>query len=157
MRDYSFSKSDIEEIEGGPNKKLLPDGQYLAGVVDLAMMPYKNLDGEYLSVTFEVMHDEYDGLRLYEIFNLFHPTSKKAVNFSKYKFAELVKSTGLNLEDFENFNELLNKTTIVKVYTESSKEWGDKNKIDQFFLGTDPKKRKANTSKVDSDITDIPW
>ena len=83
--------------------------------------------------------------------------AKKAVNFSKYKFAELVKSTGLNLEDFENFNELLNKTTIVKVYTESSKEWGDKNKIDQFFLGTDPKKRKANTSKVDSDITDIPW
>ena len=75
MRDYSFSKDDIEEIEGGPNKKLLPDGQYLAGVVDLAMMPYKNLDGEYLSVTFEVMHDEYDGLRLYEIFNLFHPTS----------------------------------------------------------------------------------
>ena len=158
MRDYKFSTSDIEEIEGGPKKKVLPDGQYRVGIIDMNMVPYKALDAEYLNITFEVIDsDEHDGFRLYEIFNLFHPTKPKAVSYSKYKFGELVKSVGFKLEDFKNFSELMDKTTYVKVYTESSKEWGDKNKIDRFINYDDPK--KSSNKFVDSNIADIemPW
>ena len=123
------------------------------------------MDGEYLRVTFEIFQDnkdedgnvgEFDGTRLYEIFNLFHPTKPKAVGFAKYKFAELVKSTGLDLEKFSNFDELMNKTTRVEVSTEENKEWGDKNKIDRFLLNHGPIGTK---SKFDDRVfsTDIPW
>ena len=161
MKDYKFSTNDIADFSEGTKKKILPDGSYLVGVVDMKMVPYKALEGEYLNITFEVCQDdEHDGYRLYENFNLFHPTKPKAVGFSKYKFAELVKSTGLDLEKFSNFSELLDKTTRVKVSTESSKEWGDKNKIDRFMSNLS---QKVNGSKGDSKFaddvysTDIPW
>ena len=155
MRDYNFSTNDIAKFTDKPKKRILPDGSYLLAVVGLNMVPYKALEGEYLTVTFEVYQDdEYDGYRLYKNFNLFHPTKPKAVNFAKFQFAELVKSTGLDLEKFSNFDELLNKTTRAKVSTESSKEWGDKNKIDRFMSNLE---QKENGTKFDTSISDIPW
>lgn len=86
-----FNANSFEELE---NLDLLPAGDYPVAVVNSAIKPTKNLDGQYLELEFQVLEGKFKGRRLWDRLNVQHP-SEKAVGFAKRKLASICRAVNV--------------------------------------------------------------
>ena len=149
----------LEEEEKG--NFLIPNGIYKVVVTDTGTMPYRSLAGNMISITFEVVGTEYEGKRIYENYNLEHPTSANANKFGYFSLVRLAKSAGMRPEDVKNIDMFLNKTLKVKVGSEKSEKYGASNVISEYITDnpsselTNEKEPPLSKKKVDDSSEDF--
>jgi hypothetical protein len=126
LKEFEIDWNKVEETSFVP----LADGTYAAKVI--ASEIKKTKAGDKMAVlTFEVL-GKYQGRRIFENYMLTH-TNPKAVSAGQGKLKNLAKCLELNYDDIDDTSEYHGKPVGVKLKTESSEQYGDKNKIVGFL------------------------
>ena len=105
--------------------KPLPDGDYLAHVIEDEMKTTKAGNGQYLELKFETLENP-KGTWIFDRLNVVNPNAV-AVEISERQLTALGKAAGL--ETLTDSSQLRGIPVIVQVKTEKSAEYGDKNVV----------------------------
>lgn len=89
-----LSGFDATTIEPASTFETLPDGEYMAMVVDSEMKDTKKGDGQYLQLTWEILEGDAKGRRLWSRFNLKNP-NETAVKIGMQELAEVCRAVGV--------------------------------------------------------------
>lgn len=95
----SFREEDAEDISFEP----VPAGNYQAQIVASDLKVTSTGTGEYISLTFEILDDEYAGRKIFCNLNIVNP-NEQAVKIAKSQLKQICKATGI--EELEDTQEL---------------------------------------------------
>lgn len=113
MSDLSKLNIDVEnEAQEAANYDALPDGDYVAILTASEMKETKAGNGQYLSVTAEIIDGDHKGRKVWDNLNVVNP-SAVAEKIGRAQLAALCKAVGVdNPQDSE---ELHNKPLVIAV------------------------------------------
>lgn len=95
----SFREEDAEDISFEP----VPAGNYQAQIVASDLKVTSTGTGEYISLTFEILDDEYAGRKIFCNLNIVNP-NEQAVKIAKSQLKQICKAAGI--EELEDTQEL---------------------------------------------------
>lgn len=95
----SFREEDAEDISFEP----VPAGNYQAQIVASDLKVTSTGTGEYISLTFEILDEEYAGRKIFCNLNIVNP-NEQAVKIAKSQLKQICKATGI--EELEDTQEL---------------------------------------------------
>ena len=108
------------------SREPLPEGPYLAQVIEDEMKPTKKGDGSYLQLKMEVLDGPHKGRWIFDRLNLQNP-NKTAVEISERQLLAVGKACGVAKLDDSSQLRGIPITVIVKI--EKSSEYGDRNQV----------------------------
>lgn len=139
----SLNNFDAKKYPNEPQKKgnytPLPKGKYLACITSSETKQTKAGNGEYLSLTIEVLEGEYKGRKLFETLLLDHP-SESAVEIAKKKLSQICYAIG-NLTPKES-EELHDKPFLVDVGIRNNKISGEPENVIWTYLSEGEARQK---------------
>jgi hypothetical protein len=125
----NLGRSYVEaEIPKGNNGDYtpIPDGWYDVTITEANVKATKAGNGEYLSYRCDVVGPTHQGRVVFGMITLRNP-NPKAEEIGNQQMGELCRAIGAaRLDDSD---QLIGKRMAIKVGTESSEQYGDKNKI----------------------------
>ena len=132
---------DAEEQEGMADiGKPIPNGKYLAHVVESDWKTTKRKDGHYIELTFKILSGEYKNRQVWELYNIDNP-SMIAEGISKKALKTLVDALNV-AEEFKESSDtqtLHGVPVIIKVATRpSNDDYPPKNVIKYYWGVEDP-------------------
>lgn len=120
MASLNFDANQHEPVS--TDFEPIPNGTYLACVVDSAMKPTKAGNGEYLQLEFEILDGPFKGRHLWDRLTLRHP-SQVAVQIAQGKLSALCRAVGV-LTPGDSI-ELHNLPLVVKVKCKKRDDTGE--------------------------------
>lgn len=90
----SLNGFNAAEVEPTATREPLPDGTYLAAIVESQMKPTKAGTGEYLELVLEVLDGPHKGRRVWERLNLRNP-NETAVDIAKRTLSAICRAVGV--------------------------------------------------------------
>lgn len=144
-----LSGFDATTIEPASTFEILPDGEYVAMVVESEMKGTKKGDGEYLQLTWEILEGDAKGRRLWSRFNLKNP-NETAMKIGMQELASVCRAVGVLKPN--DSNELHEKPCALMVIAEerSDKPGIFKNEIKGYSVVNGkaaPKKANGEAKK----------
>lgn len=115
----SLSGFNANDVEPAGDFSPIPDGDYVACIVDSKMKGTKNGDGQFLELQLQVVEGEYQGRFIWDRLNLDNP-NEKAVSIARGTLSAICRAVGKMTPD--DSNELHAIPMLVKVTRET---WGD--------------------------------
>lgn len=137
----------------------LPDGRYLAQMVDSEVKATSRGDGMILKATFEILEPGFEDRKVFTNFNIQNP-NEKAEQIGRGMLSSLCKACGKTglVEDSEDLHEI---PVVIRVKVEPAQgEYGPKNVVTGFYEKEGKIKEKKAAKKVsaeDDEDTDIPF
>jgi hypothetical protein len=130
------------ETQQGNSWELLPDGDYVAEIVEAGVLSPKNGDGYYLALTWKVVEGDYEGRQVWQRITYLH-SSDQAQTIGRKTLKDLCTSLGVN-EHVEDVEVFLFKPAKIKIGVEKDKagQYDDKNKVKRI-LPLDPPAQPA--------------
>lgn len=146
MAFFRFTKEEIDNQQGFD---LLPNGKYVAVVMDYDWKETKDKTGHYLALTFEIIGPECVGRKVFENFNLDN-TNEVAARIAGRAFRDLCDAVGMRQfcdelyevqseEDLEKYLDtipevLFDQPVEINVGIQKSKDpaYNDQNKIKSY-------------------------
>jgi hypothetical protein len=123
-----------------PNKwEPLPNGKYLAMIVESAMKPTKERDGEYLELRFKVLEGEYKDRVLFARLNLKNK-NPQAVMIARGELAAIREATGVR--NPKDSIDLHNLPIIIRVACRKRDDTGE---LTNEIKGYEPKSSAVPT------------
>jgi hypothetical protein len=144
---------DAEVVEPTSTFDIIPDGEYLAMMIDSEEKPTKSGDGKYLQLTWEIVDGEHKGRRLWDRLNVDNKNDT-AVKIAMGTLSAICRAVGVMKP--KDSSELHEKPCLIKVITEerSDKPGVKKNEIKGYAA----KNGKTETStKTTTDTGKKPW
>ena len=92
MADLSWF--DANQVEPASDFGPLPAGKYVAVITESDMKPTKSGNGQYLSLTFQIVEGEYKGRVLWTRLNLDNPNAT-AVQIARSQLAAICRAVGV--------------------------------------------------------------
>ena len=106
----TFVTADAEDTSFSP----IPAGNYTAQIIDSALKVTSAGNGEYISLTWEVLDDEFASRRIFSNLNIVNP-NEKAVQIAKSQLKQICTAAGVEaLQDTQELHGIPMKI-IVKV------------------------------------------
>lgn len=132
MANFGFDVAEVEVSERG-DFEVMPEGEYVLKATDAELKDTKKGDGNYLSVTFEVVKGQHTGRKVWQNFNLNNP-SEKAQSIGREQVAGWARAVGKpNAKDSDD---LLERSFSCKLIIEKGTEgYKDTNRIGSFLTG----------------------
>lgn len=125
----------------------LPDGVYMAHVIESDMVPTKNGTGEMLKLTHEILQEPYVGRRIWTNLNIVN-ASAEAQKIGRGQLSSLCKACG-KIGTVEDSLEVHEIPHLIKLKTEEGKgEYKAKNKIVGYYPKNSPLALTAGMQKV---------
>jgi hypothetical protein len=122
----SYIESEIPKGNGGGDFTPIPDGWYDVTITESVVKATKAGTGDYLSYRCDVIGPTHQGRVVFGMITLRNP-NPKAEDIGNQQMAELCRAIGAaRLDDSD---QIIGKRMSIKVVTESSEQYGDKNKI----------------------------
>jgi hypothetical protein len=134
-----FNAANVEPSSGGFNP--LPAGSYLCVISKSEMKPTKAGNGEYLSITLDVIEGQFAGRKIFDILNLVSP-SAQAMDIAQKTLSSICRAVGVLTPN--DSAELHDRPLSVKVKIEESVQYGDKNKVTGYSAASSAS-TQANT------------
>lgn len=103
----------------GNSWELLPVGEYVAQIVEAAVMQPKNGDGYYVALTWKIIDGDYEGRQVWQRITFVH-SAEQAQTFGRKTFKDLTVALGID-EHVEDVEVLLFKPAKIKVGVETDK------------------------------------
>jgi hypothetical protein len=85
---------NANEVEPAVGFEVLPDGQYLAAIVESEMKPTKSGAGQYLQLTFQVLEGEHKGRLLWARLNLDN-SNATTVRIARAELSAICRAVGV--------------------------------------------------------------
>jgi hypothetical protein len=121
----SYIESEMPKGNGGDFTPI-PDGWYDVTVTEATVKATKAGTGDYLSYRCDVLGPTHQGRVVFGMITLRNP-NPKAEDIGDQQMGELCRAIGAaRLDDSD---QMIGKRMTIRVITESSAEFGDKNKI----------------------------
>ncbi len=135
-----------------PSKPLeaIPDGKYVAMIVESAMKPTKANDGEYLDLKFQVTEGDYKGRCVFARLNLKNK-SPQAVMIARGELAAIREATGV--KNPKDSIDLHNLPMLIKVKCYKRDDNGE---LSNEIKGYEPKSGTAPT-QAPTTQSRAPW
>lgn len=132
MANFGFNVADDEYTSGG-DFEVMPKGEYTLKATDAELKTTKKGDGQYLSVTFEVVKGQYTGRKVWQNFNISNP-NEKAEKIGREQVSGWARASGKpNAKDSD---ELLERPFNCNLDIEKGTGgYSDKNIIKSFVTG----------------------
>ena len=122
----------------------LPEGEYVALIEDSETKETKKKNGEYLSLTLQIIEGEHEGRKLWVNLNLDNP-NPKAVRFARSELADICRAT--NVMRPSDSLELHDIPMVVTVKCKRDKDTGEiYNKITGYAPYSAAGAAKPNTA-----------
>ena len=137
------------EVEPQVERELLPNGKYVAVVVESENKDNSAGTGSYLELVFEIVQGEHEGRRLWDRLNLHNPNSK-AVEIARAQLSAICRAVGvLTPQDSQELHDL---PLVVTVKCKPRKDTGD---LVNVVTGYAPKEEPAASSNTNGSAP--PW
>ena len=140
---------NLENVEAQGSFECVPAGDYVLNVEDAEVRETKAGTGEYISVQFNIIKGEYEGRKIFTMFNIKNP-NQKAVDIGLSQLKSLLLAANASSFQLKSVAELLGLTIKAKVAIKSSTEYGDQNVVKSYSAYTD-------TSGANFDSSEIPF
>jgi hypothetical protein len=129
MARLNFNRKNAPE--GSSSFDLIPDGWYMAEIVNSEMKQTKKGDGSYISLRFKLDgNPKFDGRQLFCNLNIDNP-NEKAVEIAQRQLGEIMDCCGI--QEVNDSEELHGKPMLIKVRTrKGSGDYDDQNEIKGF-------------------------
>lgn len=132
----------------------IPDGWYATKIVAAEIKQTKAGTGNYVSVQFSVTGPTHANRRIFSIYNIQNPNAEA----EKIGLAELARLAGAcGIEKLDDTDQLVGMHCEVKVATQKSIEYGDKNVVKGAREGSVKNVPMAAASALPSFELDIPF
>ena len=102
------------KIDSDLKKMNIPDGYYHSVITEVTSAEYKRIEGEYLKISFEITRGDFEGHKIWEMFQIWHPDSEQCVEFGKKKVLRLIYSATPR-EKIEYYTQLEGKRVGLEV------------------------------------------
>lgn len=149
LGDFNFNAEEHEDPSFDP----IPAGTYTAIIATSEMKMTKNKDGQYLSLSFDIMEGKQQGRKFFENINLVNK-NEKAVKIGKSVLAMLCRAVGV-LQPKDS-SELHNKVFKVELDCKKDGEGKMRNSIKKAFSMSAKVEEKAS-QKSDDTSEDVPF
>lgn len=127
LSDFNFKWSEVEESSFSP----VSPGTYAAKISDSEIKVSKKGD-KYLKLEYTLLGKKgIKGRKIFENYFLVH-SNPKTVQIALGKLKSLLKKLEIDYSDFQDSSMLHGKMIGVKVKIESSKDYGDQNRVQDF-------------------------
>ena len=149
--DFNILEPSDDEVR---SFEPLPDGWYKAVINGTARKTSK-AGNDYLEVELEITDADHAGRRLWEIYNLWHP-SEAPKEIAQRQFSNLVNACGL--ANCKESDDLIGMHLDVKLKTEAGNgEYQPKNKIAACRTAPGMANQKAPIESTAVSLDDPPW
>jgi hypothetical protein len=91
MASINFNAADVDP---NPGFEPVPEGKYVASIIESTLKPTKNGAGEYLELVFEVLEGPYKARRLWERLTLKH-VNDTTVRIARGNLASICRAVGV--------------------------------------------------------------
>ena len=119
----------VPENQEGNSWDLIPDGEYVAEIVEASVTQPRNGDGFYIALTWKIADGDYQGRYIWQRITFLH-SNEQAQSIGRKTLKDLCVALGVqeHVEDVEVF---LFKPACVKVGVEKDKtgQYDEKNKV----------------------------
>jgi len=124
------SMFDAETIEPSTQYQPLPKGKYLCVATYSEIKPTKSGNGEYLSITFEVVEGEFKGKKVFERLNI-RNQNKVAEDIAHRTLSSICRAVGVTkLEDSEQLHD--KEIVLDVVIEEGDGKYAAQNKVKAY-------------------------
>jgi len=108
----------------------LPDGEYLAKVVDMELGESKNRELPMVTISFEIIEGEEKG-RIHKQFLMLAGKNDSQLRQNVHRYATSIKKFGIDtskkiIDTFKEFNKAIDKEVKLKLETTVAKKTGNK-------------------------------
>lgn len=124
MAGFSFNASGIQL---DTPRQPVPDGTYVARIIESEIKLLKSGNGEGLSLVYEIIEGPYATRRIWQNLNVRH-TSQNAQVMAQQQLAGICHAVGMP-NGFNETHELHNKPLKIRVKIRKDDHYGDKNEI----------------------------
>jgi hypothetical protein len=122
----SYVEAEMPKGSNSGDYTPIPDGWYDVTITEATVKATKAGTGDYLSYRCDVVGPTHQGRVVFGMITLRNP-NPKAEDIGNQQMGELCRAIGAaRLDDSD---QLIGKRMTIKVVTESSEQYGDKNKI----------------------------
>lgn len=117
---------DATQVDPAGDRSVLPAGEYLAAIVKSEKRDSKSGGGSYINLEYEVMDGPAKGRRFWSMLNLWN-SNAQAVEIAQRELSAICHACGkLRVADTEDLHAI---PMLVKIKVESSKEYGEQNRV----------------------------
>jgi len=149
--DFNILEPSDDEVR---TYEPLPDGWYKACIASTVRKTSK-AGNDYLEVELEITDADHAGRRLWEIYNLWHP-SEAPKEIAQRQFSNLVNACGL--ANCKESDDLIGMHLDVKLKTEAGNgEYKPRNKIAACRTAPGMANQKAPIESTAVNLEDPPW
>lgn len=114
---------DATTVEPSTSKDPIPEGKYVAIIVESAMKPTKTGNGQFLELVYQIVDGEHKGRKLWSRHNLQHPTAQ-AVTIARMELSAICRSAGIMTpKDSAELHNLPLTITVKCKKREDNGEW----------------------------------
>ena len=129
---------DLSNVEAtGGDFEPVPKGMYKVIVEDAEIKDTKAGTGQYISVKFNVMEGEFEGRKIFVMYNIKNP-SEVAVKVGLGQLKALLMAANVSSLQLNDVSELFGLIVMAKVDIKDEKEYGKKNVIKAYSLYEGP-------------------
>jgi Protein of unknown function (DUF669) len=119
----------LPESQEGNSWLLIPDGEYVAEIVEAKVAQPKNGDGHFISLTWKLSDGDYEGRQIWQRVTFLH-SNEQAQTIGRKTLKDVCVALGVN-EHVKDVSVLLFKPARIRVGIEKDKtgQYEDKNRI----------------------------
>lgn len=129
MAKINFNPTEVPEDEGF---QPIPEGEYLAQIVQSEMKNNKAGTGQYLELRVQILEEPYVGRLVFERLNLINP-NETAVRIANRTLADICEACGMGDEEIEDSEDLHGIEFIAKLkVTEAKGEFPPGNEVKKY-------------------------
>ena len=138
---FTYKASEIPVDEGDGDFAPLPNGWYTAKVTDAQLKDTRAGTGRYINVRYDIMGPTHQGRVVFGMLNI-QNQNDVAERIGVQQLGSLLRSIGV--EDFSDTDQLIGGECQIRLATEKSAEYGDKNKVTAWkAMGDSPAAKPA--------------